>query len=130
MFGRVWYQLELLTYESSSFIVSDCVALHGDSGAPIISADADENFHVVGVQTAIGQIGGVSRSIASRRQVRDYIMQWADIDSRRWLNSLRRAEIAFFHSSETGICLEATKRVMVFTCIFRRCSNSALVDCK
>jgi protease YdgD len=51
-------------YEGGSLIVSDCVALHGDSGAPMIGADADGKFHVVGVQTAIAQIGGVSRSIA------------------------------------------------------------------
>lgn len=52
------------TYEAGSLIVSDCFALHGDSGAPIIAADADGKFHVVGVQTAVAQIGGVPRSIA------------------------------------------------------------------
>ena len=52
------------TYEGGSIIVSDCFALRGDSGAPIITADADGNFHVVGVQTAVAQIGGVPRSIA------------------------------------------------------------------
>jgi protease YdgD len=52
------------TYEGGSLIVSDCVALHGDSGAPIITADAKGNFHVVGVQTAVAQIRGVPRSIA------------------------------------------------------------------
>ena len=51
-------------YEGGSIIVSDCVALRGDSGAPIIAADADGNFHVIGVQTAVAQIGGVPRSIA------------------------------------------------------------------
>ena len=51
------------TYEGGSLIVSDCVALHGNSGAPIISADADGNFRIVGVQTGIALIGGVSRSI-------------------------------------------------------------------
>jgi protease YdgD len=51
------------TYEGGSLIVSDCVALRGDSGAPIITADADGQVHVVGVLTAVGQIGGVPRSI-------------------------------------------------------------------
>jgi len=45
-------------------MLNDCVALHGDSGAPIIVADGTGNFHVVGVQTAIVRIGGVSKSIA------------------------------------------------------------------
>ena len=44
--------------------MSDCFALRGDSGAPIITADADGNFHVVGVQTAIVQIGRGYQSIA------------------------------------------------------------------
>ena len=52
------------TYEGGSLIVSDCVALHGDSGAPIITEDAEGNFQVVGVQTAVAQIRGVPRSIA------------------------------------------------------------------
>jgi protease YdgD len=52
------------TYEDASLIASDCVALHGDSGAPLITADDEGNFHVVGVQTAIAQIGGIVRSIS------------------------------------------------------------------
>ena len=52
------------TYESGSLMVSDCVALHGESGAPIIAADGTGNFHVVGVQTAIVRIGEISKSIA------------------------------------------------------------------
>ena len=52
------------TYDSRSLMVSDCVALPGDSGAPIIAADGTGNFHVVGVQTATARIGGISRTIA------------------------------------------------------------------
>jgi len=52
------------TYEGGSLMLSDCVALHGDSGAPIIATDGTGNFHVVGVQSAIVRIGGIYKSIA------------------------------------------------------------------
>ena len=52
------------TFESASLIVSDCTALRGDSGAPIIAKVAADKFDVIGVQTATARIGGISRSIA------------------------------------------------------------------
>ena len=52
------------TNEGASLIVSNCVALQGDSGAPVIAAAKDGNFHIVGVQTGIARIEGISRSIA------------------------------------------------------------------
>ena len=52
-------------HENAALIVSDCVSLHGDSGAPLIAADRDGSFHVLCVQTAIAQINGVLRSIAA-----------------------------------------------------------------
>jgi protease YdgD len=52
------------TLESASLIISDCIALRGDSGAPIIAKVADGTFNVIGVQTATAQIEEISRSIA------------------------------------------------------------------
>ena len=49
---------------SGSLMVSDCVALPGDLGAPIIAADGAGKFHVVGVQTGTVRIEGISKTIA------------------------------------------------------------------